>query len=125
MYRSLVGWVVVGPSGNVEVAVCRFTVHSMAQGTVGSPVNIYVEEGEVALSFSLHDELSALVDTVQVVQEVLQLVESVWPDDEGVVLVAKPAEGLVGGQQYKQKGGFLSQQVMEASHLLPQETSRT
>jgi hypothetical protein len=36
-----------------------------------------------------------LVDTVQVVQEVLQLVGSVWSDDEGVH-IAKPAEGLVG-----------------------------
>jgi hypothetical protein len=27
--------------------------------------------------------------------------------------------------QYEQRGGVLSQQVMEASHLLPQETSGT
>jgi hypothetical protein len=43
----------------------------MAQRIIGSPVNIYVKEGEVALSFGLHGELNALVDTVQVVQEVL------------------------------------------------------
>jgi hypothetical protein len=70
----------------------------MAQRTVGSPVNIYVKEWEVALSFGLHGELIALVDTVQVAQEVLQLVGSVWSDDEGVVHVATPAEGLVGSQ---------------------------
>jgi hypothetical protein len=29
---------------------------------------------------------------------VLQLVGSVWPDDEGVVRIMKPAEGLVGSQ---------------------------
>jgi hypothetical protein len=52
----------------------------------------------VALSFGLHGELKALADTVQVVQEVHQLVGSVWPDDEAVVHVAKPTEGLVGGQ---------------------------
>jgi hypothetical protein len=34
------------------------------------------------------------VDTVQVVQEVLQIVGPVLPDDEGVVHVAKPAGGL-------------------------------
>jgi hypothetical protein len=33
-----------------------------------------------------------------VVQEVLQLVGSVWPDDEGIVHVAKSAEGLMGNQ---------------------------
>jgi hypothetical protein len=52
----------------------------------------------VALTFGLHGELNALVDTVRVVQEVLQLVRSVWPDDKSVVHVAKPAEGLVGDQ---------------------------
>jgi hypothetical protein len=32
------------------------------------------------------------------VQEILQLVGSVWPDDKGVVHVAKLAEGLLRGQ---------------------------
>jgi hypothetical protein len=77
-YSVLVGWVVVASSVKVEVGMGRFTVHSMAQGTVGSPVNIYVNEWEAALSFGHHGELTALVDTVQVVQEVLQLVGSVW-----------------------------------------------
>jgi hypothetical protein len=49
----------------------------MAQRTVGSPVHIYVKVEEVALSFGLHGELNALMDTVQVVLEVLQLVGSV------------------------------------------------
>jgi hypothetical protein len=42
----------------------------MAQRTIGSSANIYVEEGKVAVSFHLHDELHVLVDTVQVVKEV-------------------------------------------------------
>jgi hypothetical protein len=67
----LVGWVVVGPSIKVEVGMGRFMVHPMAQS---------VKEGEVALSFGLHGELNALVNTVQVVQEVLQLVGFVWPE---------------------------------------------
>jgi hypothetical protein len=45
----------------------------MAQRTVGSPVNIYVKEREMALTFGLHGELNALLDTVQVVQEVCSL----------------------------------------------------
>jgi hypothetical protein len=49
-------------------------VHSMAQRTIGSPVNISVKEGEVALNFGLHGELNALVDTVQMVQKFLKLV---------------------------------------------------
>jgi hypothetical protein len=39
-----------------------------------------------------------MVDTVQVVQEIPQLVRPMGPDDEGVVHVAKPAEELVRGQ---------------------------
>jgi hypothetical protein len=76
----------------------RFTVHSTAQRTVRPPINIYVKKGEVALTFGLHGELNSLVDTVQVVQEVLQLLGSMWPGDEGVVHIAKPAEGLVGAK---------------------------
>jgi hypothetical protein len=37
-----------------------------------------------------------LVDTVQVVKEVPQPVGAVWPDDESVVHVTKPAERLMG-----------------------------
>jgi hypothetical protein len=96
-YSLLVGWVVVG-CVKVDVGMGRFTVHFMAQSTVGFPVDIYVKEWKVALSFGLHGELNVLVDTVQVVQEVLQLVGSVWTDDEGAVHVAKPAEWLVGSQ---------------------------
>jgi hypothetical protein len=70
----------------------------MAQRTVGSSVNVYVKEWEVTFTFGLHGELNALVYIVQVGQEVLQLVGSVWPDDEGVIHVAKPADGLVGCQ---------------------------
>jgi hypothetical protein len=44
----------------------------MAQRTVGSPVNIYIQEGEVALSFSLHGEPNAMVDTVKGAEEVLK-----------------------------------------------------
>jgi hypothetical protein len=38
-----------------------FAVHSVAQRAVGFLVNIYVQEGEVALHFGLHGELNALV----------------------------------------------------------------
>jgi hypothetical protein len=77
--------------------VGRITVHPVAQRTIRFPVNIYIKEGEVALTFSLHGELNAQVAAVQVVQEILWLLRSVWPDD-GVVHVAKLAEGLVRGQ---------------------------
>ena len=45
----------------------------MAQSTVRSPVNIYVKEGEVAVSYGLHGELDALADNVQVVQKSFSL----------------------------------------------------
>jgi hypothetical protein len=98
-YSLLTGWVVVvGPRVKVEIGMVRFTVHSMVHRTIGSPIIIYVKEEEVALTFGLHGELNALVDTVQVVQEILQLVGFMLSDDEGVIHISKSAEVLVGGQ---------------------------
>jgi hypothetical protein len=36
------------------------------------------------------------MDTIQVVKEVSQQAWTMWPDDECVIHVAKPAEGLMG-----------------------------
>jgi hypothetical protein len=58
----------------------------MAQRAIGSPVNIYVR---------LHGELNVLVRTVQVVREAPLPVWTVWTDEESVVHVTEPAEGLV------------------------------
>lgn len=52
----------------------------------------------MVITFHLHGELNALVDTIQVVQEVLHPVRAVWPDDKSVIHVTKPGEGIVGGQ---------------------------
>jgi hypothetical protein len=71
-------------------------VYLMAQRTIKSPVNICVQEGKVAVSFCLHGELNVLVDTIQVVKEVLQPVGTMGPDDESVVHIMEPAEGLMG-----------------------------
>jgi hypothetical protein len=60
-YSMLVGRVVVGTSVKGEVGVGRFTVHSMAQRTIRSPVDIYVKEGEVAFKFGLHGERNGLL----------------------------------------------------------------
>jgi hypothetical protein len=90
-YGLLIGWVVMRAGVQVEVGMGRFTIHSMAQRTIGSPVNIYVKEGKVAIYFHLHGELNALV-----VKEVPQPVGAVCPDDKSVVHIMKPAEGLMG-----------------------------
>jgi hypothetical protein len=37
-----------------------------AQKAIRSPINIYAQEGKVAVSFRLHGELTAVEDTVQV-----------------------------------------------------------
>jgi hypothetical protein len=49
-FSLLTGWVVVGPGIKVEVGMGSFMVHSMAQRTVGSSVNIYGKEWEVAFT---------------------------------------------------------------------------
>jgi hypothetical protein len=63
-YGLLVGWVVMRAGIQVEVNMGRFTVHSMALGAIRSLVNVDIQEGKVAISFCLHGELNALVDTV-------------------------------------------------------------
>jgi hypothetical protein len=40
-----------------------FMVHFMVQRAIGSPINIYVKEGRVAISFHLCDDLNVPVDT--------------------------------------------------------------
>jgi hypothetical protein len=50
----------------------------------------------MAITFGFHFELNVLMDTVQVVKELLQLAWTMRPDDERVTHVAKSAEGLVG-----------------------------
>jgi hypothetical protein len=61
----------------------------MTQRAIGPPVNIYVKEGKVAVSFRLHGELNVLVD-----KKVPHPVGAVRPADELVVHVPEPAEGL-------------------------------
>jgi hypothetical protein len=73
--------VVVVLSSEIENGVGGLAVHSVAQRTARSPINVCVQEGEVAVTFSLLGELNALVDAVEVVQEVFQFVGSMWPDD--------------------------------------------
>jgi hypothetical protein len=57
-----------------------------------SPINIFVQEGKLALTLDLHVELNALA------QEVLPLVRFMWLVDEGVVHVVKPAESFWGAK---------------------------
>jgi hypothetical protein len=54
----------VGLGVQVEICVCGIAVHFVAQRTVMTPVNIYVQEEEVAFSHCLHSLLNALVDAV-------------------------------------------------------------
>jgi hypothetical protein len=76
-YGLLFVWVVMRAGIQVEAGMGRFMVQSVAQRTIGSPVNIYVKEGKVAVFFRLHGELNALVDAVQVAKEVPQPVGAV------------------------------------------------
>jgi hypothetical protein len=58
----------------------RFAVHPVAQRAIRSPVDVDIQERKVAVSLRLHGELNVLVDTVQVVEEVLKPVRTVGPD---------------------------------------------
>jgi hypothetical protein len=71
-------------------------VHFTAHRALGSPLNIYVKEGKVAVSLRLRGELNILLDIVQIVKEDAQLAGSLWPDNESAVHVTEPTEGLMG-----------------------------
>jgi hypothetical protein len=59
-----VGSVLMGPSVEVDIRMGGYVVHPVAQRVVGSPVDIYVQEGMMALLIGLHGELKALMDAV-------------------------------------------------------------
>jgi hypothetical protein len=47
--------------------VCGLAVHFVSQRAIRSAVNIYVQEGEVAITFNFRGELKVLFDAVKVV----------------------------------------------------------
>jgi hypothetical protein len=55
---------VKGPSVEVKVGMGGFAAHSVPHRAAGSPINIYIQEGEMAFPFGLHGELNALMDAV-------------------------------------------------------------
>jgi hypothetical protein len=48
----------MGLSLRVEIGMCGLAVHSVSQRAIRSPVNIYVQEGEVPFALSFHGELN-------------------------------------------------------------------
>jgi hypothetical protein len=55
----------------------------MSQRTVRLPVNVDIQEGDVAIHLSLHGEMNVVVDAVEVMVEVIGPFPSVGPDHEG------------------------------------------
>jgi hypothetical protein len=53
-YSTLVGWVVMRAGVYVEVGMGRFTAHFIAKRAIRSPVNICIQEVEVADSFIIN-----------------------------------------------------------------------
>jgi hypothetical protein len=63
-YSFLNSWVMVGVCIELEIDVFGLSVHFLTQRAIRLPVNINVQEREVAAAFSFHGELYALVDAV-------------------------------------------------------------
>jgi hypothetical protein len=59
--------VMIGYGVEVEIGVSWLAVHFVSQRAVRSPVNIQVQEWEVAFTFGFHVEMNGLMDAVQVV----------------------------------------------------------
>jgi hypothetical protein len=58
-------------------------------------VDIYSQEGDVAISLSLHGEHCVGVDAVEVEEEVIQFFTSMGSDHEGVINITEPTEWFV------------------------------
>ena len=76
----------------MEVPVCvgGLAVDGVPEGTICTPEDLDVKEGNRIPLLLFHRELYAGMQVVQMVQERLEVLGSVRPDDEGVVYVAKP-----------------------------------
>jgi hypothetical protein len=57
----------MGLGVEVKIGVSGLAVHFMSQRAIRSPVNVQVQEWEVAFTFGFHGELNGLMDSVQVV----------------------------------------------------------
>jgi hypothetical protein len=57
----------MGLGVEVEIGVFGLAIYFVSQRAIRSPVNIQVQEWEVAFTFSFHRELNGLMDAVQVV----------------------------------------------------------
>lgn len=75
----------------VDVGMSGFAVYLMVHRAIRFPVNICIQEGKVAVSFGLPGELNILVDSVQVIKEVIL---TMGPVDGSIVHVTEPAEDL-------------------------------
>lgn len=64
----------------------------MTQSAVRSPENISIQEGKHAI---FHSELDILMNLVHLVKEALELLWHISRDEEGVIHIQEPAEGLM------------------------------
>lgn len=71
----------------------RFLVDLTVQGAIWSPI-VISRKGQWP-SFCLHGELDIPVNAVQMVKEPLQLMWSMWPDDNHGIHIMEPAQRFV------------------------------
>jgi hypothetical protein len=65
-YGQLVCWMVVTGGTQISIGVSRLPVYMVCQRTIMSPVNMYIQEGNVAIFLTFCGELYFFVDTVEV-----------------------------------------------------------
>jgi hypothetical protein len=64
-YSMLAGRTVATGGIQMRVYVSRLPVYSVFQGAVGSPVNGYIQEGDVTTTGSLHGETYGCLDAAK------------------------------------------------------------
>ena len=82
------------PTVEIAVSVCPFPVDLPSEIAIRLPGHLYVQERDVAILFLIHSELDAAVKPVEVIQEQLELVLAMLPDDKSVIDIAQPDSRL-------------------------------
>jgi hypothetical protein len=82
---------VVKSGTQILTGLSQLPVYSVSQGAVVSPVNIYVQEGDVATSLNFHAELYVFVLTLLRCSRNRSDFPSMGPDREGITYTSETA----------------------------------
>jgi hypothetical protein len=76
--------------------MCSFSVELVTQEAIVSPLEVYVKKGNVVILLRVNGEVYIPVKTIQIFNELLNLLLSVWAEDKCVIGIREPAQRFCG-----------------------------